>query len=68
VYRALLLTGVAGVGKSTVADAVGRVLTTAGFSSASSLSRSSWMPGRKGRAYGLGDSSLWLPSWLILDG
>jgi gluconate kinase len=30
VYRALLLTGVAGVGKSTVADAAGRVLTTAG--------------------------------------
>ena len=29
-YRALLLTGVAGVGKSTVADALGRVLTTAG--------------------------------------
>ncbi|MET8908921.1 GNAT family N-acetyltransferase [Micromonospora sp. NPDC004551] len=28
--RALLLTGVAGVGKSTVADAVGRVLTDAG--------------------------------------
>ncbi|WP_426507384.1 GNAT family N-acetyltransferase [Dactylosporangium sp. McL0621] len=28
--RALLLTGVAGVGKSTVADAVGRVLTEAG--------------------------------------
>jgi len=30
VYRALLLTGVAGVGKSTVAEAAGRVLTTAG--------------------------------------
>jgi predicted kinase len=30
VFRALLLTGVAGVGKSTVADAVGRVLATAG--------------------------------------
>jgi len=30
-YRALLLTGVAGVGKSTVADAIGGVLTAAGF-------------------------------------
>jgi predicted kinase len=30
VYRALLLTGVAGVGKSTVAEAAGRVLTAAG--------------------------------------
>jgi len=30
VYRALLLTGVAGAGKSTVAQAAGRVLTTAG--------------------------------------
>lgn len=29
-YRALLLTGVAGVGKSTVAEAAGRVLTVAG--------------------------------------
>jgi predicted kinase len=29
-YRALLLTGVAGVGKSTVAQAVGHLLTTAG--------------------------------------
>lgn len=29
-YRALPLTGVAGVGKSTVADAIGRALTTAG--------------------------------------
>ncbi|MFC6018097.1 AAA family ATPase [Plantactinospora solaniradicis] len=29
-YRALLLTGVAGVGKSTVANAVGGVLTSAG--------------------------------------
>lgn len=29
-YRALLLTGVAGVGKSTVAEAAGRVLTAAG--------------------------------------
>jgi len=30
VYRALILTGIAGVGKSTVADAVGRILSTAG--------------------------------------
>lgn len=29
-YRALLLTGIAGVGKSTVADALGRILTAAG--------------------------------------
>ena len=29
--RALLLTGVAGVGKSTVADAIGGILSTAGF-------------------------------------
>jgi hypothetical protein len=34
VYRALLLTGVAGVGKTTVADAAGHVLATAGHMTA----------------------------------
>ena len=33
-YRALILTGIAGVGKSTVADAVGRILSTAGCTTA----------------------------------
>ncbi len=32
--RALLLTGVAGVGKSTIADAIGRLLSTAGEATA----------------------------------
>jgi gluconate kinase len=34
VYRALILTGIAGVGKSTVADAVGGILSTAGCTTA----------------------------------
>ena len=33
-YRALLLIGVAGVGKSTVADAIGGILAAAGFATA----------------------------------
>jgi predicted kinase len=34
VYRALILTGIAGVGKTTVADAVGGILSTAGCTTA----------------------------------